>query len=80
MLGAWFDRFCGTMQAIPEVVEFYRMSGDFDYLPRVVVSDIAACVAVYKRPSACTHFFDAGSSFAMEVLKFTMVPPFSYVR
>jgi len=34
---------------VPEVVEFYRISGDVDYLPRVVVPNIAAYDAVYKR-------------------------------
>ena len=31
------------------MVEFYRMSGDVDYLLRVVVPDIAAYDAFYKR-------------------------------
>ncbi|MEP6502270.1 MAG: Lrp/AsnC family transcriptional regulator, partial [Betaproteobacteria bacterium] len=33
---AWFDQFRATVEAIPEVVEFYRMSGDIDYLLRIV--------------------------------------------
>ena len=74
----WFDQFRATVQAIPEVVEFYRMSGDVDYLLRVVVPDIAAYDAVYKRLIAGTALFDVSSSFAMEELKFTTALPLSY--
>ena len=33
----WFERFAGVVAKIDEVVEFYRMSGDVDYLLRIVV-------------------------------------------
>jgi len=76
---AWFDRLTATVQAIPEVVEFYRMSGDVDYLLRVVVPDIAAYDSVYKRLIAGTDLHDVSSSFAMEELKFTTALPLGYV-
>jgi Lrp/AsnC family transcriptional regulator len=75
----WFNRFRATVEAIPEVVEFYRMSGDVDYLLRVVVPDIAAYDQVYKRLIAGTQLFDVSSSFAMEELKFTTALPLSYL-
>lgn len=74
----WFDSFRAAVEAIPEVVEFYRMSGDVDYLLRVVVPDIAAYDKVYKRLIAGTQLFDVSSSFAMEELKFTTALPLSY--
>lgn len=74
----WFDRFRAAVEAIPEVVEFYRMSGDVDYLLRVVVPDIAAYDRVYKRLIAGTQLFDVSSSFAMEEIKFTTALPLSY--
>ena len=76
---AWFDQFRATIEAIPEVVEFYRMSGDVDYLLRVVVPDIGAYDKVYKRLIAGTQLFDVSSSFAMEELKFTTALPLSYI-
>lgn len=76
----WFERFCATIQAIPEVMEFYRMSGDVDYLLRVVVPDIVAYDAVYKRLIAGTNLHDVSSSFAMEELKLTTALPLSYVK
>jgi Lrp/AsnC family transcriptional regulator len=75
---AWFDRFKGVVEAIPEVVEFYRMSGEIDYLLRVVVPDIAAYDKVYKRLIADSELSDVSSSFAMEQIKFTTALPLSY--
>src|SRR5437764_6425451 len=31
----WLDRFAQTAGAMPEVMEFYRMAGDVDYMLRV---------------------------------------------
>jgi Lrp/AsnC family transcriptional regulator len=77
---AWFEHFKATVQAIPEVVEFYRMSGDIDYLLRVVVPDIAGYDRVYKRLIADTNLFDVSSSFAMEEIKFTTALPLNYAE
>ncbi len=76
----WFERFRATVQAIPEVMEFYRMSGDVDYLLRVVVPDIAAYDSVYKRLTTGTSLQDVSSSFAMQELKQTTALPLGYVR
>jgi len=75
---AWFRKLRATVEAIPEVVEFYRMSGDVDYLLRVVVPDIAAYDRVYKRLTAGTDIADLSSSFAMEEIKFTTALPLTY--
>src|SRR5579859_262886 len=39
---AWFERFVKAVRDIPEVTEIHRMSGDVDYLMRIVVPDIDA--------------------------------------
>ena len=75
----WFEAFRATVEAIPEVVEFYRMSGEVDYLLRVVVPDIAAYDSVYKRLTASIDLSDVSSSFAMEELKYTTALPLGYV-
>ncbi|MFA4914583.1 MAG: Lrp/AsnC ligand binding domain-containing protein, partial [Burkholderiaceae bacterium] len=62
------------------VVEFYRMSGDVDYLIRVVVPDIASYDLVYKRLIKITDIYDVSSSFAMEQLKYTTALPVEYAR
>lgn len=75
----WLDRFAEVVGNIPEVVEFYRMAGDVDYLLRVVVPDIAAYDDVYKRLIAQIDLFDVSSSFAMEELKWTTAVPLTYM-
>ncbi len=75
---AWLDRFAKGVAEIPEVVEFYRMSGDTDYLLRVVVPDIAGYDAVYKRLIKVADLSDVSSSFAMERIKFTTALPLDY--
>ena len=74
----WFDRLDRAVAAIPEVMEFYRMSGDVDYLLRVVVPDIAGYDAVYRRLIQDIDLFDVTSSFAMEQIKFTTALPLEY--
>ena len=74
----WFDGFKAAVESIPEVVEFYRMSGDIDYLLRVVVPDIAGYDRVYKRLIAGSALRDVSSSFAMEEIKFTTAMPVNY--
>jgi len=76
----WAERFCAAVDGIPEVVEFYRMSGDVDYLLRVVVPDIAAYDAVYKRLIKTVELFDVSSSFAMEQIKYTTALPTRYAK
>jgi Lrp/AsnC family transcriptional regulator len=71
----WLEQFTRTVDAFPEVVEFYRMSGDVDYLMRVVVSDIKAYDAFYKRLIRHTGIADVSSSFAMERIKYTTALP-----
>lgn len=75
----WLDRFAAAVEEIPEIVEVYRMSGDIDYLLRVVVPDIAGYDAVYRRLIKSIELFDVSSSFAMEQMKFTTALPLDYV-
>ena len=74
----WFQRFTAVVAAIPQIVEFYRMSGDVDYLLRVVVPDIKGYDAVYQRLIREIELSDVSSSFAMEQIKFTTALPLDY--
>jgi Lrp/AsnC family transcriptional regulator, cysteine-sensing transcriptional activator len=65
----WLENFSKTVSVFPEVVDFYRMSGEYDYLLRVIVKDIAAYDAFYKRFIEATNLTDVTSSFAMEEIK-----------
>jgi len=75
----WFKTFSEAVSSIEEVVEFYRMSGDVDYLLKIVVPDIQAYDRVYKRLIQKVDLSDVSSSFAMEKLKCTTELPLDYV-
>lgn len=76
----WAGKFCRAVTQIPEVVEFYRMSGRVDYLLRVVVPDIAAYDDVYRRLIKTADLYDVTSSFAMETIKYTTALPLHYAN
>ena len=65
----WLDRFAKTVTAMPEVMEFYRMAGDVDYMLRVVVPDIAGYDTFYKKLIAAVPLKNVTSRFAMEKIK-----------
>jgi Lrp/AsnC family transcriptional regulator len=74
----WLEQFRNALDGIPEVVEAYRMSGEVDYLLRVVVPDIAGYDAVYKRLIERIELADVTSSFSMEEMKHTTALPLDY--
>ena len=74
----WLERFAAVVTEFPEIVEIHRMSGQVDYLLRVVVPDIAAYDAVYRRLIARIEIADVSSSFAMERIKSTTILPLDY--
>lgn len=76
----WLEGFAAKIAAIDEVVEFYRMSGDVDYLLKIVVPDIASYDEVYKRLIKSAAFSDVNSAFAMEEIKYTTALPLDYAR
>ena len=74
----WLDRFHEALQDFPEIVEFYRMSGQVDYLLRVVVPDIERYDAFYKKLITKIELSDVSSAFAMEQIKYTTALPLDY--
>ena len=71
----WLKKFADAVSAMPEVMEFYRMAGDVDYMLRVVVPDIAGYDAFYKRLIASVPLKNVTSRFAMERIKSTTALP-----
>jgi Lrp/AsnC family transcriptional regulator len=71
----WLARFADTVSAMPEVMEFYRMAGDVDYMLRVVVADMQSYDAFYKKLIAAAPLKNVTSRFAMEKIKSTTLLP-----
>jgi Lrp/AsnC family transcriptional regulator len=71
----WLARFADSVSAMPEVMEFYRMAGDVDYMLRVVVTDIQGYDTFYKKLIASVPLKNVTSRFAMEKIKATTALP-----
>ena len=76
----WLIRFARVINEFPEVIEFYRMSGQIDYLLKVVVPDIQAYDAFYKKLVSKIDILDVSSAFAMERIKETTALPLAYMQ
>ncbi|MEH6551474.1 MAG: Lrp/AsnC family transcriptional regulator [Pseudomonadales bacterium] len=66
----WAAKFQRATQAIPGVLEVYRMSGDLDYLIKAAVKDMPGYDELYKELLK-VDLFDVSSSFVMETIKHT---------
>lgn len=71
----WLERFATAVSAMREVMEFYRMAGDVDYMLRVVVPDMQAYDRFYKRLIEAVPLKNVTSRFAMERIKATTSLP-----
>ncbi|MBY9063850.1 Lrp/AsnC family transcriptional regulator [Sphingomonas yunnanensis] len=71
----WLQTFAEGVARIPEVVEFYRMSGEVDYLLKVVARDIADYDRIYRKLIKVASLHDVSSSFAMQEIKSTTALP-----
>lgn len=72
---AWLRKFAATVSSMPEVMEFHRMSGDVDYLLKVVAADIAGYDRFYKRLIQNAQLAGVSSAFSMEEIKSTTALP-----
>lgn len=71
----WLDAFARAISGIPEVMECYRMSGEVDYMLKILAADIADYDRIYKKLIDSVQLHDVSSSFAMEPLKTTTALP-----
>lgn len=71
----WLKKFSDHVASIEQIVEFYRMSGEYDYLLKVVVADMQSFDVFYKKLLKGIDLSDVTSSFAMEKIKYTTALP-----
>jgi Lrp/AsnC family transcriptional regulator len=71
----WLEEFAAAIRLIPEVVEFYRMSGEVDYMLKVVCTDIEDYDRIYRKMIRSTKLRDVSAFFAMEQIKHTTELP-----
>nr|WP_295776478.1 Lrp/AsnC family transcriptional regulator [Rhodoferax sp.] len=71
----WLTRFAAVVSMLPEVQEFHRMSGDVDYLLKVVASSIEGYDRFYKKLISLVDLAGVSSAFSMEQIKSTTALP-----
>ncbi|ANS85066.1 Lrp/AsnC family transcriptional regulator [Vibrio scophthalmi] len=72
----WYSQFVATATEFPEVMEFYRMAGEYDYMMKVLVKDMQSFDRFYKKlVNSVKGISDVTSTFAMEPLKYTTALP-----
>jgi Lrp/AsnC family transcriptional regulator len=75
----WLERFASAVVSLPEVLEFHRMSGDIDYLLKVVTTDIEGYDRFYKKLIKTAQLAGVSSAFSMEQIKFTTALPLELI-
>ena len=66
---SWLKTFRRHVSSIPEVVDFYRIGGDYDYLIKVATRDMASYDAIYRRLISQVELETVTSYFAMEAIE-----------
>ena len=74
----WLQQFAEAVINRPEVMEIYRLSGETDYLLRIVIPSVEHYDIFYKNLSTPVPVSDICSSFAMERIKSTTALPLDY--
>ena len=64
----WLKAFRDEVTRIPEVVDFYRIAGDYDYMLKVITRDMAGYDKVYRRLIDTIDLDTVTSYFAMEAI------------
>lgn len=74
----WYNNFVDIVNDYPEVMEFYRMAGEYDYMMRIQVKNMKAFDTFYKKlVCEVKELVDVTSTFSMEQLKYTHELPIS---
>lgn len=75
----WADRFAKAVASMPEIVEFYRLAGEVDYIMKMMVGSVRDYDRVYQRLISKIKISDVSASFAMEKMKFTTELPLDQI-
>ena len=76
----WLEKFSAAVNSIAEIVDFYRMSGQIDYLLKAHVADLKGYDTLYKKLISKIELTDVTSMFAIEELKSTTELPLNFVE
>jgi Lrp/AsnC family transcriptional regulator len=74
----WLEKFHSAVSAIPEIVEVHRLTGNFDYILKIVLPDVEHYDVVYKQLVSRIELFDMSAYISMETVKAAQGLPTNY--
>ena len=74
----WLEKFHAAVGAIPEIVEVHRLTGNFDYIIKIVLPDVEHYDVVYKQLVSRIELFDMSAYISMETVKAAKGVPTNY--
>ncbi|MDO9418763.1 Lrp/AsnC family transcriptional regulator [Pararhizobium sp.] len=74
----WIETFKRAISDIPEIVEAHRLTGNHDYILKVVLPRVEHYDVIYKQIVRKVELFDVSASISMEILKSGQSIPTGY--
>jgi Lrp/AsnC family transcriptional regulator len=74
----WLEKFHAAVNAVPEIVEVHRLTGNFDYILKIVLPDVEHYDVVYKQLVSRIELFDMSAYISMETVKAAGGVPTNY--
>ncbi|GGE07320.1 AsnC family transcriptional regulator [Aureimonas endophytica] len=65
----WMEEFRSALATVPEIVEVHRLTGNVDYILKVVLPNVEYYDTVYKRLVSRVELFEMSAYISMETLK-----------
>ncbi|WP_297111043.1 Lrp/AsnC family transcriptional regulator [uncultured Devosia sp.] len=74
----WLEKFHAAVAAVPEIVEVHRLTGNFDYILKIVLPNVEHYDVVYKQLVCRIELFDMSAYISMETVKAARGLPTNY--
>ncbi|MBU1174536.1 MAG: Lrp/AsnC family transcriptional regulator [Alphaproteobacteria bacterium] len=76
----WLAKFHDAVAGIPEIVEVHRLTGNFDYILKLVLPNVEHYDFIYKQLVGRIELFDMSAYISMETVKQETALPTNYAR
>lgn len=74
----WLEAFNRAVATIPEIVEVHRLTGNFDYIVKLVLPNVEYYDVIYKKLVAMVPLVDISAYISMEAVKDSAVLPTNF--
>lgn len=75
----WIERFQSAVSSIPEIMEVHRLTGNFDYILKLVLPNVEYYDIIYKKILRRVELYDMSAYISMETVKQSSALPTSHI-